>query len=179
LEKLVSCWKEIYFCHAFEKSTILNYQQIILSVDTLSYKTVSAKKEEVVRQWYVIDAENLVVGRLCSKVAHILRGKHRPDFTPHVDCGDYVIVVNADKVRFTGKKWSDKIYLRYTGYPGGQRQRTAATMLSKKPTDIVELGVKGMLPKTKLGRAMVKKLFIYTGADHQHQAQKPTTLNLD
>lgn len=142
-------------------------------MDTLSYKTVSAKKETVDRKWYIVDAEGEVVGRLCSKIAHVLRGKHKPSYTPHVDTGDCVIVINADKVRFTGAKWSQKEYITYSGYPGGQKSKTAKEMLDKKPIAIIENAVKGMLPKNKLGRAMFKKLFVYEGAEHPHQAQKP------
>lgn len=145
-------------------------------VNTLSYRTESAKKEQVNRRWYVVDAEGLVVGRLCSQIASVLRGKHRPDYTPHVDTGDYVIVINADKVRFTGKKMLQKQYLTYSLYPGGQKSRTPLEMLAKKPEKIVENAVKGMLPKTKLGRAMYKKLFVYTGAEHPHGAQQPEPL---
>jgi large subunit ribosomal protein L13 len=142
-------------------------------VNTLSFKTKSARKEDVKHQWFIVDAEAEIVGRLSSKIAHVLRGKHRPDFTPHVDCGDYVIVVNAEKVRFTGKKWDDKEYLRYSGYPGGQKSTVAANQLVKKPESILEMAVKGMLPKTKLGNAMIKKLFVYAGPEHPHQAQQP------
>ena len=142
-------------------------------MDTLSYKTKSEKKEAVEHKWYVVDAEGEVVGRLCSKIAHVLRGKHKPSYTPHVDCGDYVIVLNADKIRFTGSKWDQKEYITYSGYPGGQKRSTAKEMLAKKPHSIIENAVKGMLPKTKLGRAMIKKLFLYEGAEHPHQAQKP------
>lgn len=145
-------------------------------MDTLSYKTQSAKKEEVDHQWYLVDATNQTVGRLCSQLAHILRGKHKPSYTPHVDCGDNIIVINAEKVRFTGNKWAQKEYLRHTGYPGGQRRTTAGEMRAKKPTAIIEKGVRGMLPRTKLGRAMIKKLFVYEGAEHPHEAQKPETL---
>lgn len=146
-------------------------------MNTLSYRTLSAKKEEVQRKWYVIDATNQSVGRLCSRIAHVLRGKHKTSYTPHTDTGDFVIVINADKVRFTGNKWADKEYLTYSGYPGGQKSRTAEEMLEKKPMAIVELAVKGMLPKNKLGRAMHKKLFVYASEEHPHQAQKPETLN--
>ena len=142
-------------------------------VDTLSYKTKSANAATVNQKWYVVDAEGEVVGRLATRIASVLRGKNKPDFTPHVDTGDYVIVVNADKVRFTGTKLDDKEYQRYTGYPGGLRRRTAREMLDKRPEMIIELAIKGMLPKTKLGKAMVKKLFLYTGATHPHVAQKP------
>lgn len=147
-------------------------------MNTLSYKTQSAKKETVDRKWFVVDAEGEVVGRLSTKIAQILRGKHKPSYTPHVDCGDYVIVINADKVRFTGSKWTQKEYITFSGYPGGQKRRTAQEMLDKKPTAIVENAVKGMLPKTKLGRAMIKKLFVYTDAEHPHSAQKPEKLEI-
>ncbi len=142
-------------------------------MDTLSYKTKSANAATVTHKWYVLDAEGEVVGRLATRIASVLRGKHRPDYTPHVDAGDYVIVVNADKVRFTGDKLDAKEYQRYTGYPGGLRRRTAREMLDKRPEMVLELAVKGMLPKTKLGRAMIKKLFLYTDANHPHAAQKP------
>ncbi|MEL6862801.1 MAG: 50S ribosomal protein L13 [Bacteroidota bacterium] len=146
-------------------------------MNTLSYKTQSAKKETVERKWYVVDAENQVVGRLASKIAHVLKGKHKPSYTPHVDTGDYVIVVNADKVRFTGNKMAKKEYLTFSGYPGGQKKRTAQEMMDKKPYAIVEHAVRGMLPKNKLGRAMFKKLFVYTDSEHPHKAQKPETFN--
>lgn len=142
-------------------------------MNTLSYKTESAKKGEVERNWYVIDAEGEVVGRLCSKIAHVLRGKHKTSYTPHVDTGDYVIVINAEKIRFTGKKWDQKEYITFSGYPGGQKRRVAKEMRTKKPIGVVENAVRGMLPKTKLGRAMFKKLFVYEGAEHPHQAQQP------
>jgi len=142
-------------------------------VDTLSYRTKSAKKEEVERKWYVIDAEGETVGRLCSRIAMVLRGKHKPSYTPHVDTGDFVIVLNAEKVRFTGNKLNDKEYITYSGYPGGQKVKTAKEVLEKKPIAVVENAVRGMLPKNKLGRAMFKKLFVYEGAEHPHEAQKP------
>lgn len=147
-------------------------------MDTLSYKTQSAKDEQVERQWHVIDAEGLIVGRLCSKIATILRGKHKPSYTPHVDTGDFIIVVNAEKVRFTGNKMNDKVYQTYSGYTGGQRSRTAREMLNKKPISVVESGVRGMLPKNRLGRKMFKKLFVYEGAEHPHEAQQPQKLEL-
>lgn len=152
--------------------------QIKLSntVDTLSYKTKSANAASVERQWHVIDAEGEIVGRLASKVATVLRGKHKPDFTPHFDNGDHVIIVNCDKVRFTGEKFTDKEYLRHTGYPGGQRKATPRDLMARKPERILEMAIKGMLPKTKLGRAQIKKLHIYAGAEHPHSAQKPTEL---
>lgn len=142
-------------------------------MDTLSYKTKSAKKQEVDRKWYVIDADGEVVGRMCTKIAEMLRGKHKADFTPHVDTGDNIIVINAEKVRFTGLKWDQKEYITYSGYTGGQKRRKANEMLAKKPTQIVRAAVKGMLPKSKLGNAMINKLFIYAGDEHPHAAQKP------
>ncbi len=147
-------------------------------MDTLSYKTQSAKKEGVERKWHIIDAEGEVVGRMCTKIASVLRGKHKPSYTPHVDTGDYVIVINAGKVRFTGNKLNQKEYQRYSGYPGGQKSRTAKEMLDKKPIGVVEAAVRGMLPKNRLGRAMFKKLFVYEGAEHPHEAQKPEKLEL-
>jgi len=146
-------------------------------VNTLSYKTESAKKETVERKWYVVDAEGQTAGRLFSRIAHVLRGKHKPSFTPHVDTGDYVIVINADKIRFTGNKLQQKEYIRYTGYPGGQRRETAANLLKRRPEAVIENGVRGMLPKNKLGRAMIKKLFVYAGSEHPHAAQKPEPFN--
>lgn len=146
-------------------------------MDTLSYKTQSAKKETVERKWYIVDAEGEVVGRLCTKIASVLRGKHKPSYTPHVDTGDYVIVINAEKVRFTGSKWAQKEYITYSGYPGGQKRVTAEEKRDKKPRDIIEIAVKGMLPKNVLGRAMRKKLFVYEGAEHPHEAQKPEPFN--
>jgi large subunit ribosomal protein L13 len=145
-------------------------------VDTLSYKTRSLKASEVQHKWFLVDAEGKTVGRMCSRIATILRGKHRPSYTPHVDTGDFVIVINADKVRFTGKKLNDKEYISYSGYPGGQKKRTPKEMLQHRPVAVVEMAVKGMLPKTKLGRAMYRKLFVYGGAEHPHQAQKPQAL---
>lgn len=147
-------------------------------MNTLSYKTQSAKKETVERKWHIIDAEGLVVGRLSSQIAHILRGKHSTSYSPHVDCGDFVIVVNADKIRFTGNKLEGKLYTRYSGYPGGQRSRTAEEVLSKQPTLVIKSAVKGMLPKNSLGRQMLRKLFLYTGTEHPHQAQQPQELKL-
>ena len=146
-------------------------------VDTLSYKTKSQKKETVERKWYIVDAEGETVGRICSRIAAVLRGKHKPSYTPHVDCGDYVVVINAEKIRFTGQKESQKEYLRHTGYPGGQRSKTAKQLLTERPERVVENAVKGMLSKNKLGRAMYKKLFVYAGAEHPHDAQQPEEFN--
>jgi len=142
-------------------------------VNTLSYKTKSENKDSVERKWYVIDAEGEVVGRLCTRIASVLRGKHKPSYTPHFDAGDYVIVINADKVRFTGAKWDQKEYITYSGHPGGQKRTLAKNMIAKKPYSIIENAVRGMLPKNKLGRAMHKKLFVYAGEEHPHHAQKP------
>ena len=144
---------------------------------TRSYSTRSVKKSEVDRQWFVIDGDGAIVGRMATQIASVLRGKHKPTYTPHVDTGDNIIVINADKVRFTGMKESQKEYQRYSGYPGGQKSRTAAEMRAKKPEAIIEKAVRGMLPKNKLGRAMFKKLYVYPGANHPHAAQKPETLN--
>lgn len=147
-------------------------------MDTLSYKTQSAKKETLERKWYVVDAEGLPLGRMATKIASVLRGKHRTDYTPHVDCGDFVVVINAEKVMLTGNKMTQKVYYRHSGYPGGQKQRTPQQLMEKFPTRVVEIAVKGMLPKTKLGEAMYKKLFVYAGTEHQHEAQKPTELKI-
>jgi large subunit ribosomal protein L13 len=146
-------------------------------VDTLSYRTVHANKATVERKWYVIDAEGEVAGRLFSQVAHILRGKNKPSYTPHFDAGDYVIIVNAGKVRFTGNKLNQKEYQTYSGFQGGQKRIVAKDLLARKPIYLVERGIKGMLPKNRLGRAMVKKLFVYEGAEHPHEAQQPIELN--
>jgi large subunit ribosomal protein L13 len=141
-------------------------------------QTVSIRKEDVVHKWYVIDAENQVLGRLASEVAKILRGKHKPFYMPHVDTGDYVIVINADKVVLTGNKWTQKLYHWHTGYPGGLRQTTAEKLRQRQPERIVEFAVRGMLPKTKLGRAMFRKLKVYAAATHPHSAQQPEPLVL-
>lgn len=145
-------------------------------MNTLSYRTESISADQATRKWYVVDAENQVVGRLSAEIASILRGKNKPSYTPHADTGDYVIVINANKVRFTGKKWDQKEYKDNSLHPGGLKLTLAAEMLDKHPIRIVERAVKGMLPKTKLGRAMHKKLFVYEGPDHPHAAQKPEAL---
>lgn len=145
-------------------------------MNTLSYRTESVSKEQAEHKWYVVDAENQVVGRLCTHVAAVLRGKNKPSFTPHADTGDYVIVINADKARFTGKKWDQKEYKNFSLYPGGLRLTTASEMWEKDPRRIIERAVKGMLPKTKLGRQVYKRLFVYPGAEHPHTAQKPEPL---
>lgn len=148
-------------------------------MDTLSYKTISANKATVNKEWVVIDAEGQHLGRLASKVAKILRGKYKPSFTPHVDCGDNVILVNADKIVLTGKKMTDRVYLRYTGYPGGQRSTTPAEMMAKGADRLVLKVVKGMLPKNKLGAAVLKNLHVYEGVEHPHQAQTPKSIDIN
>ncbi len=147
-------------------------------MNTLSYRTESVSAEKAERKWYVIDAENQVVGRMCAEIATILRGKNKPSYTPHADTGDYIIVINAEKVRFTGHKWEQKEYKNFSHHPGGLKVTMADVMLEKFPERIIERAVKGMLPKTKLGKAMVKKMFVYTGSDHPHAAQKPETLSI-
>lgn len=141
--------------------------------------TFMEKKETVERKWYVVDAEGQTLGRLATKVAMVLNGKHKATYTPHIDCGDYVIVVNGDKVKLTGNKLMDKKYYNHSGYPGGLRERNAKTMIEKYPEEMIERAVKGMLPKGRLGRAMNKKLFVYAGPDHKHQAQKPIELKIN
>lgn len=148
-------------------------------VDTLSYKTISANKETADKKWFVVDAEGQTVGRLASKVAKVIRGKHKPNYTPHADCGDNVIIINAAKVSFSGTKLADKEYIRYTGYPGGQRSVTAEKMLMNNPERLIEKAVKGMLPKNRLGRSLFNNLKVYRGTEHKQEAQKPEVLNLD
>jgi len=148
-------------------------------MDTLSYKTIATNKSTANKLWVLIDAEGQTLGRLASKVAILLRGKHKPNFTPHVDCGDNVVVVNASKVNLTGKKWEDKTYIRYTGYPGGQRTLTSKQLFDKNPSTIIEKSVKGMLPKNKLGAALFRNLHVYNNTNHNHEAQKPASINLN
>lgn len=148
-------------------------------MDTLSYKTISANKATVNKEWVLIDAEGQTLGRLASRVAILLRGKHKPNFTPHVDCGDNVIVINSEKINLSGNKWTDKSYIRHTGYPGGQRSLTATELFSKDPARLVEKSVKGMLPKNKLGAALFRNLNVVVGAAHSHEAQKPKTMQLN
>lgn len=148
-------------------------------MDTLSYKTVSGNKETADKKWFVVDAEGQTLGRLASKVAKIIRGKHKPNFTPHADCGDNVIVINAEKIAFSGAKLENKEYVRYTGYPGGQRFTSAKSMLEKNPERVIEKAIKGMLPKNTLGRNLFSNLKVYKGAEHKHEAQQPANLNLD
>jgi len=148
-------------------------------VDTQSYKTVSLNKATVKKEWVVIDATDLALGRLASRVALVLRGKTKAGFTPNVDCGDNVIVINAEKVRLLGKKMTNKVYTRYTGYPGGQRFTTPREILQKRPTELVRKAVKGMLPKTRLGDKIINNLYLYAGPEHPHQAQNPKSIKLN
>lgn len=148
-------------------------------MNTLSYKTISANRETVNKAWLLVDAENETLGRLASKVAKLIRGKHKVNYTPHVDCGDNVVVINAEKIQFSGNKWKDKVYTRHTGYPGGQRYTTAEEMLNKKPEAIIEKAVRGMLPKNRLGRALFNNLYVYTGTEHNQEAQKPKEIKLN
>lgn len=141
-------------------------------------KSYMQKKETVERKWYVIDAEGKPLGRVASKAAHMLRGKHKPTFTPHIDCGDCIIIVNAEKVLLTGNKLNDKKYYNHSMYAGGLRERTAKEMIERYPEEMIERAVKGMLPKGRLGRQMYKKLFVYAGPEHKHEAQKPTVIEL-
>lgn len=147
-------------------------------MNTLSYKTVSANKATVEKEWVLVDAEGQTLGRLASVVALMLRGKHKTSFTPHVDCGDNVIVINAEKVTLTGAKMTDKEYIRHTGYPGGQRIVKADELMKKHPTRMIEYAVKGMLPKNRLGAAIFKNLYVYEGPEHKHEAQKPKSIDL-
>ncbi|HEY9116134.1 MAG TPA: 50S ribosomal protein L13 [Bacteroidales bacterium] len=147
-------------------------------MNTLSYKTISANKNTVNKEWVLIDAENEVLGRLASVSAKFLRGKYKTNFTPHVDCGDNVIIINADKIRLTGNKWDQKEYIRHTGYPGGQRKTTATELMAKKPEAMVEKAIKGMLPKNKLGADLFRNLYVYAGTEHNQEAQKPKKINL-
>ncbi len=147
-------------------------------MDTLSYKTKFANKANANKEWVVIDADEKVLGRLSSEVAKRLRGKHKPNFTPHADCGDNVIVINAEKIKLTGKKWSDKVYVSHTGYPGGQRFATPLELKAKSAARLIETAVRGMLPKNRLGRELFRNLYVYDGSEHVHEAQKPKEIKL-
>lgn len=147
-------------------------------MNTLSYKTISANAQTVQKNWYVVNAEDKTLGRLSSELAKIIRGKNKPDFTPHVDCGDCVIVINAEKVRLTGDKMNSKEYQTYSGYPGGRKVTLAKDQLKRKPTSLIEIAVKGMLPKNRLGREIFGNLFVYEGGEHPHAAQQPKEINL-
>ena len=146
-------------------------------MDTLSFKTVSVNKATAKKEWVVVDATDMVLGRMASKVAKLLRGKYKPSFTPHVDCGDNVIIINADKVKLTGKKWTDRVYLSYTGYPGGQRDITPARLMQKSPEKLIKKVVKGMLPKNILAASLLNNLYVYAGSEHPHEAQQPKTID--
>lgn len=148
-------------------------------MDTLSFKTVSVNKATAKKEWVVVDATDMVLGRMASKVAKLLRGKYKPSFTPHVDCGDNVIIINADKVKLTGKKWTDRVYLSYTGYPGGQRDITPARLMQKSPEKLIKKVVKGMLPKNILAASLLNNLYVYAGSEHSHEAQQPKTIDLN
>lgn len=148
-------------------------------MDTISYKTISANKATVNKEWLLVDAENQTLGRLASQVAALIRGKHKTNFTPHVDCGDNVVVINADKIRLTGDKWNTKEYLSYSEYPGGQKKTLAKNLMQKKPIAMVEKAVKGMLPGNKLGRALFRNLYVYAGSEHEQTAQKPKEVKLN
>ena len=142
-------------------------------MDTLSYKTISVNSATAKKEWVLIDATDLVLGRMGSEVAKLLRGKYKPSFTPHVDCGDNVIIINAEKVKLTGKKWTDRVYLRHTGYPGGQREMSPEQMMAKSPERLIKKVVKGMLPKNRLGDKLIGNLYVFAGAEHNMQAQQP------
>lgn len=150
-------------------------------MDTLTYKTISVNKETAQKEWVVVDATDQVLGRLCTKVAKLLRGKYKPTFTPHVDCGDNVIIINADKIRITGNKMTDRVYYSYTGYPGGQREETPASILAKPngADKLLHRVVKGMLPKNRLGAKLLKNLYVYEGPEHKHEAQSPKVIDIN
>lgn len=147
-------------------------------MNTLSYKTVSANKETVTKEWLLVDAENEVLGRLASKVAYLLKGKHKVNYTPHVDCGDNIVIINAEKIKLNGNKWEQKEYIRHSGYPGGQTRLSANQLMEKKPFAMVEKAVKGMLQKNKLGAAQFRNLYVYVGSEHNHAGQNPKAINL-
>ena len=148
-------------------------------MDTLSYKTISANKATANKEWYIADATNQVLGRFSSKVASVLRGKHKTNFTPHADCGDFVIVINADKIRLTGNKWEDKEYVTHSGYPGGQKIRSPKQIATKNPARLVEIAIKKMLPRNRLGNAIFNNLHVYAGSEHPHEAQQPKELKIN
>ena len=148
-------------------------------MNTLRYRTISANKETVKKEWFVVDAEDQILGRFAAKVALVLRGKHKTDYTPHVDCGDNVIIINAEKIVLTGKKFTDKIYLSHSGYPGGQKETTPKELFAKQPEKVLEKAIKGMLPKNRLGRELFRNLKVYVGNKHKQEAQNPTKLDLN
>lgn len=148
-------------------------------MDTLSFKTVSANKATVNKEWVIVDADGQTLGRFCAKVAKLLRGKYKPNFTPHVDCGDNVVIINADKIVLTGKKWDERVYLRYSGYPGGQVAYTPADLLKKGPDHLFRKVVKGMLPKNSLGAKLLNNLYVYAGTEHKQEAQQPKLIDIN
>ena len=148
-------------------------------MDTLSYKTISANKATVQKEWVVVDATDQVLGRLSAKVAKLLRGKYKPSYTPHVDCGDNVIIINADKVILTGNKWTDRVYLNFTGYPGGQKKTSPAELIKKGEAKLFNRVVKGMLPKNRLGAKLLANLYVYEGTEHKHEAQQPKSIDIN
>jgi len=167
--------------HSLKQGLLFKYCEFYYKkeVNTLSYKTISANKNTVQKEWYVVDATDQVLGRLCTQIAYVLRGKHKTYFTPHMDCGDNVIVINAEKVKLTGNKWDDKEYIRHSGYPGGQRAVTASEMMKKFPTRMVEMAVKRMLPRNRLGSELFRNLYVYEGSSHPHEAQQPKELKIN
>ena len=148
-------------------------------MDTLSYKTVSANKATVTKEWVVVDATDQILGRFCSKVAKLVRGKYKPNFTPHVDCGDNVIIINADKIKMTGNKWTDRSYLTYTGYPGGQKATNPLRLQAKGSQRLFNKVLKGMLPKNRLGDKLLSNVYVYAGAEHKHEAQNPKFIDIN
>ncbi len=148
-------------------------------MNTLSYKTKSATPSTIHKEWLVVDATDKILGRMVSEVAQLLKGKHKPNYTPHMDCGDNVIIINADKIKLTGKKWESRISYTYSGFPGGQKALTPAAIFEKDPAKLVEKAVKGMLPKTRLGRQQFRNLYVYAGSEHMHEAQQPKTIELN
>lgn len=147
-------------------------------MNTLSYKTISANKETANKEWVVVDAKDKILGRFASQVVNVVKGKTKTNYTPHVDCGDNVIIINADKIRLTGKKMKEKQYVRHTGYPGGQRFATPELLMSKDPRKVLEIAIRGMLPKTRLGREQFRNVYVYAGSEHPHEAQKPKTIEI-
>ena len=151
----------------------------LIVLDSNSFKTLSLRKEDVDKKWLLVDATNQNLGRMCSNIAKLLRGKHKPSFTPHVDCGDYIVVINAKKVNLTGNKWDNKTYISHSGYPGGQKIKTAQQVFDKNPSDLIEKAVKGMLPKNKLGSAIFKNLRVYDDENHNQSSQNPELININ
>lgn len=176
ITKIVSIFAPRFWAHNVRTRVVENN---LSSMNTVSYKTVSVNKENADKQWLLIDGEDQVLGRLASEAAKLLRGKHKVCFTPHSDCGDYVIILNADKIRLTGNKEDTKQYIRHSGYPGGQKIRTFREQMKRKPETVVENAIRGMLPKNRLGREMFRNLHVYAGNEHKHEAQKPKVVNLN